>query len=88
MVVSGPVTLENVTRVLQDGLVHVRGGVTAVDFAGVSELDSSLLAATLAWIREARLANHSLVVSNLPLGLQTLTQLYGVEELLPVGAPH
>ena len=52
--------------------------------AEVSELDSSLLAAILAFIREARFANRSLVLSNLPAGLRTLAELYGVEELLPI----
>lgn len=87
MLVAGPVTLQNVTSLLEEGLVHVRAGVSVVDLAEVSALDSSLLAATLAWIREARSANHLLAVANLPKGLQTLAQLYGVEELLPVAKP-
>lgn len=87
MSISGPVTLQNVTQLLDEGLAHVRAGVSAVDLGGVSELDSSLLAATLAWVREARAANRALVVMNLPKGLQTLAQLYGIEELLPVADP-
>lgn len=86
MLIAGAVTLQNVTSVLQEGLVMVREGVASVDLAGVSELDSSLLAAVLAWIREARIRNHALAVANLPEGLQTLAQLYGVEDLLPVAA--
>ena len=88
MMVAGPVTLQNVTNVFEEGLVHVRAGVSVVDLAEVSALDSSLLATTLAWIREARLASHLLTFANLPKGLQTLAQLYGVEELLPVANPR
>ena len=84
IVIAGPVTLENVTGVLAEGIAHVRAGASQVDMAEVSELDSSLLAALLALLREARLVNRSLALSNLPAGLQTLANLYGVEELLPV----
>ena len=83
ILIAGPVTLENVTTTLAEGLVHVRAGASVVDLAEVSELDSSLLAAMLALIREARLANRPLALANRPAGLQTLAQLYGVEELLP-----
>lgn len=85
ILVSGSVTLQNVTAVTDAGLVHVREGVSRVDLAGVSELDSSLLAALLVWIREAGLKKNPLTVENLPKGLQTLAELYGVEQLLPVG---
>jgi phospholipid transport system transporter-binding protein len=78
------VTLHNVTSQLNDGLDQVRAGARKVDLGGVTELDSSLLAAILAWVREARRVNGSLVIENLPQGLQTLAQLYGVEQLLPV----
>jgi phospholipid transport system transporter-binding protein len=88
MFVSGPVTLQSVTSVLHEGIVHVRDGVSVVDLSEVSGLDSSLLAALLAWIREARDRNHPISVSHLPPGLRTLAQLYGVEELLPAESLH
>lgn len=84
MLVAGPATLKNITPLLAEGLVQVRAGVESVDLAEVSELDSSLLAAVLAWIREAGIRNQILTVVNLPKGLQTLAELYGVEALLPV----
>ncbi len=88
MLIAGPATLENITSLLEEGLGQIRAGVASVDLAEVSELDSSLLAAVLAWIREARLQNRTLTVANLPKGLQTLAELYGVEELLPVADTH
>lgn len=86
MLVEGPVTLHNVSRLLADGFAQVRDGVTEVDLEKVTDLDSSLLAATLAWIREARVQNRVLIVANLPQGLQTLAELYGVQELLSPSA--
>ena len=52
----------------------------------VTELDSGLLALGLAWLREAREAKRELAFVNLPEALQTLSRLYGVENLLPVKA--
>jgi phospholipid transport system transporter-binding protein len=82
MVVAGPVTLNNVTALLEEGLIHVRAGARTVDLSQVSELDSSLLAAILAWMRESRRSNSKLSVEHLPKDLETLAQLYGIEKLL------
>ena len=89
LTLSGPVTLENVARVLQEGLQQIREGARSVDLGGVTELDSSLLAMLLAWLREARLRNSELAFANLPQGLETIARLYGVDGLLPsAGARH
>ena len=83
MLVSGPVTFENVKQVLEEGLRHVQEGIGTVDLAEVSELDSSLLAAMLAWLRAARHGKGGLVFSNLPEDLSMLAGVYGVEALIP-----
>ena len=83
LLVNGPVTLANVAQVLEDGYGAIRDGAGAVDLAGVTELDSSLLATLLAWLREAAQAGRTLRLDNLPAGLITIAQLYGVDELLP-----
>ena len=87
MLIAGPVTLKNVTGMLEEGLAQVRAGVRVVDLGEVTELDSSLLAATLAWLREAQGQNCSLELANVPPGMQTLADLYGVAQLLPVASP-
>jgi phospholipid transport system transporter-binding protein len=84
IMVAGAVTLQNVTNVLAEGQAHIRAGASVIDLAAVTELDSSLLAAVLAWIREARQDRKALAVANMPKDLQTLAQLYGIENLLPV----
>ena len=83
LAVSGPVTLANVAQVLEEGYAAIRAGAGAVDLAGVTELDSSLLAMLLAWLREAARTGRTLQFDHLPGGLTTIAQLYGVDELLP-----
>ena len=83
MVVGGPVTLQNVARVLEEGRQQLEEGVRTVDLSEVTEIDSSLLAAMLAWLREARAQEHDIAFTNLPESLQTLARLYGVDGLLP-----
>jgi phospholipid transport system transporter-binding protein len=86
---SGPVTLANVAQVLEEGLQQIRDGARIVDLGEVTELDSSLLAMLLAWLREAKRRNSEVAFANLPQGLETIAQLYGVDGLLPVpGARH
>lgn len=83
LLVTGPVTLANVAQTLEEGCAAIRTGAGAVDLAGVTELDSSLLAMLLAWLREAEKTGRTLRLDNLPGGLTTIAQLYGVVELLP-----
>jgi len=87
LLVSGPVTLANVGAELEQGVAAIRAGARAVDLAGVTELDSSLLAMLLAWLREAAALRGTLRFDNLPEGLLTIARLYGVVELIPAGQP-
>jgi ABC-type transporter Mla MlaB component len=82
--VSGPVTLANAARVLEEGRQHLAEGARTVDFGEVTEMDSALLALALAWLRDAGEAKRELGFANLPESLQTLCRLYGVEDLLPL----
>lgn len=84
--VSGPVTLANVADVLRQGCDELRAGARTIDLGEVSELDSSLLAALFAWMREAKSNDAEVLFANLPEGLMTVARLYGVAELLPAGA--
>ena len=52
--VSGPVTLANVAALLEQARAPLAEGVQEVDLGEVTEVDSSLLAALLAWLREAK----------------------------------
>ena len=80
---SGPVTLANAARVLEEGRQHLAEGALTVDLGEVSEMDSALLALALAWLRDAREAKREIAFANPPEAFRTLSRLYGVEELLP-----
>ena len=86
IVVSGPVTLATVARLLTEGRQHFAEGAVTVDLSEVTEMDSALLALSLAWLRDARKAKRELTIANPPEALLTLSRLYGVETLLPVKA--
>ena len=83
IVVSGPVTLANVGKLLEEGRQHFAEGAGVVDLGEVTELDSALLALSLAWLRDAKAGGGALAFSNLPESLQTIARLYGVDKLLP-----
>ena len=85
LVVSGPVTVANVAALLEESKAQV-ASVRSVDLGEVTDLDSSLLALLLAWLREARAHGGTLTFLRLPRELGTLAQLYGVAELLPQDA--
>lgn len=80
---AGPATLAQVATILRQGIDQLREGVSVVDLGEVTELDSSLLATLLAWLREARRLGRPLSFSRLPEGLTTIAGLYGVADLLP-----
>jgi phospholipid transport system transporter-binding protein len=83
VVISGPVTLANVGAVLAEGSSQLRAGARTFDLDEVTEIDSSLLAAMLSWMREARRQQAEIEFANLPEGLATIARLYGVDGLLP-----
>ncbi|HET9735039.1 MAG TPA: STAS domain-containing protein [Burkholderiales bacterium] len=88
LIVSGPVTVANVAALLEEARAPLAEGARRIDLGEVTELDSSLLALLLAWMREARARGGSLTFTRLPPELSTLAQLYGVAELLPHDAPR
>ena len=82
LVVAGPVTLANVSQLIEEAQSFV-ASVSVVDLGEVTELDSSLLAVLIGWLREAKAQGRTLSLSRLPQDLRTLAQLYGVAQLLP-----
>ena len=82
MALDGPVTLANAHEVLEEGRRHLAEGVDTVDLAGVTELDSALLALLLAWKRDAAARSATLALANEPQALLTIARLYGVDSLL------
>jgi phospholipid transport system transporter-binding protein len=56
-----------------------------IDFAKVTEVDSSAVALLLEWRRESQRRAKSLSFVNLPANLMALAALYGVDDLIQ---PH
>ncbi len=88
---EGPLNLQTVPAVLQFGLENIAAGANTIDFAGVTEVDSSAVAMAIEWVRAVRVgvaagtpAGKALRFINMPQGMVSLTQLYGLAGMLPV----
>ncbi|MBP0594638.1 STAS domain-containing protein [Paraburkholderia sp. LEh10] len=77
-------THESAKAALAAGLARIGGGATAVDCAPLTQFDSSALAVLLAWQRAASARGTPLVIVNLPAGLSSLAQAYGVDSLISI----
>lgn len=82
---EGAVTLDTVPELISAAEERIGKGITVVDFAAVTEVDSAAVALALDWIRRAERANVALRLVNLPESMQILAELYGVSELLRPG---
>lgn len=67
---------------LAAGLARIGTGADGVDCAPLTQFDSSALAVLLAWQRAAQARGSAFEIVNLPSGLASLAQAYGVDALL------
>jgi phospholipid transport system transporter-binding protein len=79
---QGPITMSNVTGVLQESAKLFEGRDVLVDLSGVTEVDSAAVSLLLEWRREALRAKRRIEYTNVPSNLKSLADLYGVSELL------
>ncbi|MCC8396463.1 STAS domain-containing protein [Paraburkholderia sp. MMS20-SJTR3] len=75
-------THESATAALTAGLQRIAAGAGGVDCAPLTQFDSSALAVLLAWVRAAGARGVEFEIVNLPAGLASLAQAYGVDTLL------
>ena len=75
-------THESAKATLAAGLQRIAAGAGGVDCAPLTQFDSSALAVFLAWQRAASARGGALAIVNLPTGLASLAQAYGVDTLL------
>ena len=68
--------------VLAAGLQRIAAGASGVDCASLTQFDSSALAVLIAWQRAAQARGAALEIVNLPAGLASLAQVYGVDALI------
>lgn len=81
-----PMTFANAKNALDEGLRAIAAGQQSIDLAGVATIDSSAVAVLLAWQRAALTQAGVLRFANPPASLSRLAALYGVADLLQIGA--
>jgi phospholipid transport system transporter-binding protein len=81
-------TFQTARGALERGLALLRAGQTVFDLDSVKTSDSSGVAVLLEMQRQARKAGVTLSFRNLPVSLQSLMTLYGVDSLLAESPAH
>jgi phospholipid transport system transporter-binding protein len=84
LIVTAPLIMDNARALLEAGRDALLEGEQVIDLCQVVEADSSALAVMLGWMRAASLSRSTLKFTNIPAGVRSLAELYGVTELLPL----
>lgn len=84
LVVKVPLVMANARGLLEAGRSALQPGEQIFDFSQVMEADSSALAVMLGWLRAASLSRSTVKFAQIPNGVRSLAELYGVSELLPL----
>ena len=79
---SGDVVVGNAKAILNASQGFAIASNTKIDFALVSDIDTTALSLILEWKRRAQSENQTLSFINLPANLSSLAALYGVSELI------
>jgi phospholipid transport system transporter-binding protein len=79
---SGDVVISTASAILTASKSFALSADTTIDFAQVADIDTSTISLILEWKRRAQRENQSIILANLPANLKSLTQLYGVAELI------
>ena len=80
--ISGDVVIGAVPALLEASKSLSFTDNATVDFAKVTDIDTSTISLIFEWKRRAKKEKQALKFINLPANLTTLTQLYGVAELI------
>lgn len=84
--ISGPVTLENAMTLREQSEQYFNRPQLLFDFSEVKEIDSAAVSLMLEWSRKGRATGCEVRFANLGESITSLTDLYGVEDLIPVDA--
>ncbi len=79
-------TVSNASDLLEAACKAVDAGLREFDLAGLKRVDSAAVALLLGVQRHAQKQSLPLSFINIPVNLQSLITLYGVDELLPITA--
>lgn len=84
LLVKVPLVVDNAEAVLEAGRAALKPGLQVFDFSEVVEADSSALAVMLGWLRAAPATRSTVKFAQIPNGVRSLAELYGLTELLPL----
>ncbi len=84
--VSGPVTLENAVALREQSEQYFNRPQLLFDFSEAREIDSAAVSLMLEWSRKARATGCEVRFANLGESIVSLTDLYGVDDLIPADA--
>ena len=82
LALEGQITFATTASVLEAAAREARAGATVMDFAAVTDSDSSALALTLELLRQAEAEQRSICFTNMPDTLRKLAELYGLSEMI------
>lgn len=82
--VDGAMTLPSAVALLEEGRALIGQGMTVVDLAGVTEVDSSGLSVVFGWLRTARDSGKSIRIAHASENFMNLAEVYGVADQLPL----
>lgn len=82
--VKAPMTMSGARELLSAGTAALRPGTNVFDFSAVREADSAAVAVMLGWLRAAGEQGATVEFQHVPGGVRSLTELYGVHDLLPI----
>lgn len=84
--IEGAINFVSMPRILEETALYAAQAdlpsCLAIDFANVTDIDSSAVALLLHWRREAARLGKQLRYVHLPQNLATLATLYGVDEMI------
>jgi phospholipid transport system transporter-binding protein len=82
--VTVPLIMANARGLLDAGRSALQRGEVVFDFSTVDEADSSAIAVMLGWLRAADAVQANVKFAHIPVGVRSLAELYGVNDLLPL----
>ena len=84
LVVTVPMVIDNARALLDAGRASLQPGALVFDLSRVGAADSSAVAVMLGWLRAASQSRSTLTFAEIPHGVRSLAELYGVTDLLPL----
>lgn len=84
LTIKVPLVIDNATKLLAAGCAALQAGEQVIDLGAVNAADSSALAVMLGWLRAADASRSTIKFANIPAGVRSLAELYGISELLPL----